>query len=516
MSHSKLIKVTIIIFLILITSIGLYSYGPDIPLINKIPYFSNKHSHDYRPVFDEKGQIDYWTCAMHPSVRLDEPEKCPICGMDTTPVYKKGISKSGGKDKENINDRSSSNDLENMQGHDHSSHGTSISTRKSKGKEASSIFTVSPERQQLIGVKTEPVQMRQIERDIRTVGIVELDETKIEHIHTKISGWIENVFVDYSGQSVKEGEPIFSIYSPDLVSTQEEYLLALKSKKILEDSEFPEIAEAGKSLLNSSRRRLELWDISKSQINELERSGRVKENLVINSPITGIVMEKNVFENKHVNPEQTLYVIADHSTVWVQVDIYENEISLINLGDSAIMTLVSFPGEEFVGEVTFISPHIDQKTRTVKVRLEFENPDLKLLPEMYANVILKKPMGEKLTIPESSVLRTGKQDIVFVSKGDGILQIRKVMLGQKAGGYYEVTKGLNVGEKVISRANFLIDSESKVQAAIATWEHDSSDETKLEMNMHNQNKNGTEKNLDFYLDIEPKEKQGPDHTHHLH
>lgn len=515
MNNKKVKNITVLTLILLIVG-GLYYFAPQIPIINKITRNSQNPEHDYRPVFDEEGQIDYWTCAMHPSVRLEEPDQCPICGMETTPVWKKVDSQVETTKQKNIEENDiniNEDEMSDMQGHDHSRMG--IQTKKNKSGDSESKFTVSHERQQLIGVKTQPVQMRQIESDIRTVGIVELDETKIEHIHTKISGWIDDVFVDYTGQHVKKGDPLFSIYSPDLVSTQEEYLLALKSKKILENSEFPEISEAGKSLLNSSRRRLELWDISNNQIRELEITGKVRKSLVIYSPVSGHVMKKNVFENKHVNPDETLYVIADHTTVWVQVDIYENEISLINLGDSAVMTLASFPGEEFIGEVTFISPHIDQKTRTVKVRLEFPNPDLTLLPDMYSNVNIIKPMGEKLTIPVSAVLRTGKQDIVFVSKGDGVMQIRNVMLGQKASGFYEVLRGLNEGEEVVSRANFLIDSESKVQAAIATWEDGTKENNDSEMDMNNKINNGTDQNLEIYPEAIPKEKEEMNPNQHI-
>lgn len=496
MNSRKLFGKIFMLILAIAVIAGLYYFGSYLPLINKIPFISQKHNHIYKPVLDEEGQIEYWTCRMHPTVRLKNPEKCPKCGMDTTPVLKRDKPVLETQKKQEIKDTERISDAASTQGHDHSTHGAGLQTRKSNGQE-SSIFTISPGRQQLIGVKTEPVLYRALDKEVRTVGIVEMDETKIEHIHTKIKGWIDKVFVDYTWQHVKKGDPLFSVYSPQLVSTQEEYLLALKSEKLLGNSEFPEISEAGKSLLNASRRRLELWDISDDQIRDLERTGKVKKSLVIYSPISGHVMKKNTYENQYVSPEETLYVIADHSTVWVQVDIYENEIPLIKVGDSANMSLASFPGEEFNGEVTFISPHIDQKTRTVKVRLEFPNPDLKLLPEMYANVNLKKPIGEKLTIPKSAVLRTGKQDIVFVSRGDGVMQIRKVMLGQKAGGYYEVIRGLKDGEEVVSRANFLIDSESKVQAAVATWEDDANDQKTYD----------TEKELKLYPETVPEDKE---------
>jgi len=310
--------------------------------------------------------------------------------------------------------------------------------------------------------------------------MVELDESKIYNIQTKYSGWIEKVFVDYKWQHVHIGQPLFTIYSPDLVTAQEEYLLALKSKNILNDSQFADISRGADSLLKASRRRLELLGVARSQILDLERTGEVKTNLTVYSPVKGHVAQKNAFENMHVEPNTLLYKIADHTTAWVQVDIYENEIALVKLGDKATITLASYPGEVFEGEVKFINPHITPDTRTVKVRLEFSNPDLKLLPEMYADVILDIPIGQRLTIPASAVLKTGKNDIVFVDKGDGNLEIRKVELGQKAGNYYEVLKGLKNGDIVISRANFLIDSESKVQAAVATWGEDDSEQETIE------------------------------------
>ncbi len=483
-------KIIGIIVVLVIISFALYRYGSDIPLINKIPIFTDVHEHEYRPVFTEEGEIDYWTCAMHPSVRLEEPGQCPICGMETTPVWKKDNSEiqAASQIKTDEKDQATNGeDIAGMQGHDHSTMG--IAPKPRSDQRTKSTFTVSPERQQLIGIKTEPVKIRTLDKDIRTVGMVEIDETKIEHIHTKIKGWIDKVFVDYTWQYVKKGDPLFSIYSPELVSSQEEFLLALRSKDILTNSDFPEISQGANSLMEASRRRLQLWDISESQIRELEKTGKVKDSVIIYSPISGNVIVRNAFDNMFVDPNTTVYTIADHSRVWVQVDIYENEISMIKLGQKAKMTLASFPGEVFEGEVTFISPHINAETRTVNVRLEFPNPDLRLLPEMYADVTLDVPIGDKLTIPSSAVLRTGKKDIVFVDKGDGKMEIRRVELGQKAGSYYEVLRGLTEGEEVVSRANFLIDSESKVQAAVATWGEDVS----------NQDSN---KNLELKLDQE--------------
>lgn len=483
-------KILALVLILIITSFVLYRYGSEIPLINKIPVFADNHEHEYRPVLTEEGEIDYWTCAMHPSVRLKEPGQCPICGMETTPVWKKDNSQTETvtqTKEEELDTTTNGEDMASMQGHDHSAMG--VAPKPSSNQEAKSTFTVSPERQQLIGMKTEPVMIRTLDKNIRTVGMVEIDETKVEHIHTRIKGWIENVFVDYKWQYVKKGDPLFSIYSPELVSSQEEFLLALRSKDILAKSEFPEISQGANSLMEASRRRLQLWDISESQIKELERTGKVKDSVVIYSPISGNVIERNAFDNMFVDPNTTVYTIADHSRVWIQVDIYENEISMIKLGQKAKMTMASFPGEVFEGDVTFINPHINTETRTVKVRLEFPNPNLKLLPEMYADVTLDIPMGQKLTIPASSVLRTGKKNIVFVDKGNGNIEIRRVKLGPKAGGYYEVLRGLTKGEEVVSRANFLIDSESKVQATVATWGEDENDEE-------------TKKNLELQLEQE--------------
>ena len=466
--------INIIVVLILIGAVttAAVKFGYMIPGLREIPFFSQGHEHQLRPVLAENGEIEYWTCAMHPAVRMKEPGKCPICGMELIPVTKKPDSDkepAASQDQKESPSGSGDDEMSDMAGMDHSKHGTGVPQAPDENGGGQSVFTVSPERQQMIGVKTEAVEMRPMEKSIRTVGRVTLDETRVERIQTKFSGWIDRLYVDYTLKHVKKGDPMFSIYSPELVSTQEEYILALHSKEILSDSEFPEISGGANSLLNATKRRLQLWDISESQIRELGNTGKVKDSLVIHSPVSGVVIEKNVFQNMYCEPATVLYKIADLSNVWVEVDIYENEIPLVKPGAHAQMTLQSFPGEVFHGKVTFIPPHLDMKTRTVKVRLEFHNPDLKLLPEMYADIEIDIPLGEKLTIPESAVLRTGKQDVVFVDKGGGNMEIKRLELGQKSDGYYEVLAGLSEGEKVVTRANFLIDSESKIQAAIATW-----------------------------------------------
>jgi Cu(I)/Ag(I) efflux system membrane fusion protein len=467
-SKRKLFKFVAILIVLTFGFLVLYKFGYRVPILKEIPFFSSGHEHQYTPVLGEKGDIEYWTCTMHPSVRLTEPGTCPICKMDLVPVMKK----------QTLNKEKPPEKMDGMHGM-HNIPGTDMgkSASDKQGMETSSTFIVSPERQQIIGVKTEPVTIRDMTKVIRTVGMVVLDETKIEQIHTKISGWIEKVFVDYTWQHVKKGDPLFSIYSPDLVSTEEEYLLALKSKMILGDSKFIEISDSANSLLEASRKRLELWDISERQIRDLEQSGKVKKSLVIYSPISGHVTYKNAFENMFVEPNTIIYKVADHSTVWINADIYENEISLVQLGQDASITVASLPGQVFTGKVTFIWPHLEPETRTTKVRMEFSNPDLKLLPEMYANVEIEIPLGRRLTIPTSGVLRTGKLDLVFLDMGGGKMQIRRVELGQKVDDYYEVLRGLNEGDVVVSRANFLIDAESQIQAAVANWGEDTPTES---------------------------------------
>ncbi len=452
-----------VLIILAVIAYGLYRYGHAVPGLRGIPFFQKGHEHTLKPVLTAEGEIDYWTCPMHPSVKMKDPGSCPICGMDLTPVMK-----DTGQERHDA-----PRETRMPEGEDHSGHVTEPrpSPAESDAKPKTE-FTVSPERQQLIGVKTVPVTMRPLDRTVRTVGVVVLDETKVERVHTRFSGWVDNLYVNYTFEHVHKGQPLFSIYSPELVSTQEEYLIALRSKEALSGSGYAEISSSSDTLLKAAERRLRLWDISQGQIDELARTGKVRDSLVIYSPVSGHVLEKNVFPNTYVEPGTVLYTIADHSTVWVEADVYENEIPLVKIGDEATMTLAALPGREFRGKVTFISPHLDMKTRTAKARLEFPNTDLALLPEMYADVVMDVPVGERLAVPDSAVLRTGTSDVVFVSKGGGGMEVRGVKLGSKAGGYYEVLGGLNEGELVVSGARFLIDSESRIQDAVASWQED--------------------------------------------
>jgi len=390
--------------------------------------------HQLVAVISEGGDLDYWTCTMHPSVKMKEPGKCPICAMDLVQIRK----------------------------------GSSPDTAAAAVDE--SLFMVDPRRQQLLNVQTTTVERRPLEKVIRTVATLELDETQIRHVNPKIRGWIEKIFVNFTLQHVEKGDPLFSVYSPELVSTQEEYLLAVRMAEGLSTSSFENVTNGARSLLEATRRRLLLLDITEEQIRALEKTGKVQKSLTIYSPATGHVIQKNAFENMYVTPDMNVYTVADHSRIWAKVEIYENEIPYISEGQAAVMTVPASPGETFRGKVSYVYPHLDARTRTMKVRLEFPNPDLKLKPGMYANIDLRVPLGRLLAVPDSAVLRTGTRDLVFVDLGDGQLQLRRVEIGAKGGDYYEILKGLRAGEKVISAANFLIDAESKVQGVKASWE----------------------------------------------
>lgn len=324
---------------------------------------------------------------------------------------------------------------------------------------------VSPRKQQLIGVKTEKAQVRPLTHTIRTVGLVEVDETKLRHVHTKLEGWVQKLYVKFTGEEVRKGQKLFEIYSPELVSTQEEYLLALKAVRTLGDSEFPEVAENARSLLEVTRQRFALWDITPDHIRDLERTGKVLRTLPLHAPSSGYVLNMQVRDGMHVTPAMDLYTLADLSPVWVLAELYEYEIPLVRLGEEAAITFPYFPGKVFTGKVAYIYPVLEPKTRTVKVRFELPNPGWKLKPGMFANVELQISRGERLVVPSTAVLDSGTEQLVFVDRGQGMFEPRKVTTGVRTRDWYEILEGIEPGEPVVTSGNFLIDSESNLKAA---------------------------------------------------
>ncbi|WP_455244093.1 efflux RND transporter periplasmic adaptor subunit [Petrachloros mirabilis] len=327
-------------------------------------------------------------------------------------------------------------------------------------------MTIAPERLQTIGVKFQEAARQPLDKVIRTVGRVEIDERLVGRVNLKFDGWIEQLLVSAVGDHVEKGQRLFAIYSPDLVATQEEYLLALQSYRELGKSEFPEVARGSKELLEATRRRLQLWDIRENHIRDLERTGKVLRTLPIHSPNSGTVIRMEARAGTYVTPGTELYFIADLSHIWVLADIYEYELPYIKIGQKAVVTLSYDPDTKMHGHVGFIYPTLDPKTRTAKVRFELDNPGEKLKPDMYANVELKIPLGTRLVVPRDAILESGERQLLFIHHGGGQLEWRNVKLGARAGDLVEVKEGLKEGEHVVTGANFLIDSESQLKAAV--------------------------------------------------
>ena len=325
---------------------------------------------------------------------------------------------------------------------------------------------LDPERIQLMGVTTQKLAFRRFTQTIRTVAIVEIDETRVAHVQTKFSGWIEELFVDYIGKPVKLGQPLFSVYSPDLIVSQEEYLLALRG--IERGGEGPFVAEAdrwARSLAAASRRRLERWDIPPGEIERLEKERTPRLTLTINSPREGVVLKKIAVKGMNVDPGMDMFVIADLSRVWVQGEVYERDLPHIRLGQKTALTLESMPGRILPGAIDFISPVVDETTCTAKVRMEFDNEAGLLKPGMYTTVELTHEMREGLALPEEAVIDTGQRKIVFIALGEGRFRPRDVQLGDKVDKFYQVVSGLSAGDTVVTSAQFLLDSESRLKAS---------------------------------------------------
>ena len=371
----------------------------------------------------------YYRAPMNPVITSPVPAKDEM-GMDYTPVYSKDV--------------------------------------KGESNELPGTVTIDPVTVQDIGVRTTRVERRTLARSIRTVGRVTYDEKLISRLHPKIEGWITKLYVYETGEQVKRNQELLQIYSPQLVITEEEYVLALDGLEILENSPFEDVRRGAENLVKSTRKRLTWLDVPAHQIRALEKTREVEKNLHIHSPFDGIVVNIGAREGMYVTPKTEIYMLASLSKVWVYVDVYEYEMPWVKLGDEAAMTLAGLPGKTFKGRIAFVYPYLENKTRTLKVRLDFDNPNLALKPDMFADVTIQASRRvDALVVPEEAVVGYGIRPRVFVVRAPGKFEPRKVKIGLRAEGFVQILDGVKAGEEVVTSSEFLIDSESRLLEAAA-------------------------------------------------
>ena len=325
---------------------------------------------------------------------------------------------------------------------------------------------VGMERVQLAGIQSAPAVREAISHPVRAVGIVVPDERRVRRVQSKVEGWIEKLHTNFTGQMVTKGQPLLEIYSPDLVATQREYLLARAGVDRMKESPYEDAREMSSGLAQAARTRLKLFDVPESFIEELERTGKVQRTVTLNAPVSGYVTGKEVFEGTRVMPGMDLLTVTDLSRVWIEADLYEYEAQAVRVGQTALLETVADPGTKLKGRVAFIYPTFSPETRTLKVRFEFPNPGLRLKPQMYANVALDLHSVTGVVVPDSALIETGVRVIAFVDSGNGSFEPREVKVGVRGNGKAQILSGVKAGEKVAVGANFLLDSESKLRAAL--------------------------------------------------
>jgi RND family efflux transporter MFP subunit len=355
--------------------------------------------------------------------------------------------------------------------------GPAATPAPAEGKAATNLDTgpslaplqLSPQRMQEIGVTTATVEFKNINDDLRVPGNVDIDEQKLSYVQTRFPGWIQNVFANATYQYVRKGQPLFTVYSPDLVSSQQEYLLARKNQKTVSQDGHNLAAQESGWLVQASEERLRQFGIPDRALSELEKSGTVERNITIESPVSGFITERNALPNAYVQPETKLYTIADLSTVWVYANVFQNDLGRLKPGDSARVTVDAYPGQQFHGRIDQILPQVDPATRTARVRLVFANPGVTLKPGMYVNVQIAMPLGRQLVVPPTAVLQSGERAVAFVDHGQGSLEPRTVVVGPQVADSVVILSGLKAGERVVSSANFLVDSEAQLQSAFQNF-----------------------------------------------
>lgn len=374
-----------------------------------------------------------YTCAMHPFIIKDKPGTCPICAME---LIKKIEGAADG--------------------------GTQTAEQKQQADMLGHV-SLSPTQRVMANVATVEVKQGTLNKEINAVGIVQFDQSKQAKVTAWIAGRIDKLHVNKVGDIVSKNKPVAEVYSPDLVATQQEYLLAVKSREQLKNSPIHSISQNGEGLVSSAKQRLMLYGVKESQIAELEKAGKPNIRLPIYTPLSGVVIEKMMQQGQYVNTGEVLFSIADLSTVWVEVEVYENEFPNIHIGQQVQISSQSFPGKPFTGRIAFIYPFLDPKTRTVKARVEMANPGLKLKPDMFVNAIIKVPLGSTIIVPVTAVIDTGKRQVVWVETSSGMFEPRDVQVGQTSTDKIQILSGLKSGDKVAVSGGYLIDSESQLK-----------------------------------------------------
>ncbi len=463
----KIVLSTALAFSLVLSGVGYYAWY----------CFSHMELRPYGGPQTARAEKQQYTCGMHPFIRQDKPGNCPICGMKLVPVKKAeaagGAGTSGeaskAKGKRKIKYWVAPMDPTYIR-HEpgKSPMGMDLVPVYEDEAPSGSVISIDPVTMQNMGIKTATAERKDLHRDLRTVGLIAYDESRQYSINSKIQGWVEHLYVNQTGQFVKKGQPLLGIYSPDLVAAQREYLLAVNNNRTLAKSPFSEIGEGAKQLLEASRSRLKYWDISDRQIDQLEKTGKVRKTMTLYAPYDGIVTDKMVNEGMDVKAGMELFKFSDISKVWINADIYEYEVPWVKLGQTATVKFPYADAPPLTGKVTYIYPYVEPKTRTVKVRLEFKNPGFKLKPDQYVNVhIATQAVKNALVIPNNAVLFSGEKRTVFVALGGGKFEPRRVETGVEGdGGLVQVKQGLFEGDKVVTSAQFMLDSESQLQEAI--------------------------------------------------
>jgi RND family efflux transporter MFP subunit len=464
-------KTVAILVLIAAAFVGGYGYGR---------WYAKPAAAAARP------KVLYWVDPMHPWYKSDKPGTAPDCGMKLKPVYAGGEDNDKGQ--ANVNQGAAPGGEKKVlywvdamnPGHKSDKPGTAPDGMKlvpvyagaeakndqgnvNRGNVNQGDVQITPEKQQLIGVEYGTVEYANVTGGIHAAARVTLDETRIAKVQSRLEGWIDQLFVDFTGKAVNKGDALLTIYSPEALATQQEYLLAMKAQRAMQDSPVHEMMGSTDNLVAAAKKRLELWDISDRQIEQVASTGQPLKNLTLYSPISGFVMERNAFAKQRVTPEMVLYTVADLSSVWVIADVFEYEAANVRLNQPATLTLTSVPGRAFHGRVSYILPQMDPATRTLKVRIAFENPGLALKPDMYGEVDLQTGGARKLVVPAAAVLNSGEHQRVFVDRGNGYFEPRAVKIGAQMDNRIEILSGLKAGERIVTSGNFLMDSESRLK-----------------------------------------------------